>query len=526
MRQVFEFLAANPVLLLFLLIGLGAALGRIRVAGVSLGAIAVLFAAMGLTAWGVSLGVVLEVPASVGDAGLVLFAFCIGIVSGPGFFNALKSSYPLMLVVTGILIVGAAVAFVMGTLLGIPPVTIAGTFAGAVTNTPALAATGGSPDATVGYASTYIFGVIGAMLATGLALRHRGSDTDAPDRIVQKAVRVDRPGSGTAGDVAQRHGGRVMFSRLRPKGGGSMETVGDETELPEGAVVNVVGAHDAVDAVAAELGHTSTIDIVGDRVHLDFRRVILSNTKLAGRTIGSLGLRERFGATIARVRRGDVEFVGTGDFVLQEGDRLRVVGPRGAMAELTAYLGDSERGMADINPVALGLGIAVGMGIGAIQIPLPGGAQFGLGAAAGVLIVGLIMGRVGRIGPVVTSLPNTAANVLAELGLMIFLVFAGTKAGSLIISAIVSGEVLRLLAIGVVVTSIVMFGTYLVVRHVFHLGGTRLSGLIGGTQTNPAILSFANVRTDYDVRVALGYSLVFPAAMVVKILLAQVLVVL
>lgn len=524
MRQVFEFLAANPVLLLFLLIGLGAALGRIRIAGVSLGAIAVLFAAMGLTAWGVTVGVVLEVPATVGDVGLVVFAFCIGIMAGPGFFHALKTSYPLMLVVTAILIVGAAVAFGMGTMMGLPPVTIAGTFAGALTNTPALAATGGSPDATVGYASTYIFGVIGAMLATGLALRHRRADTDAPPRIVQKAVRVDRPGTGTAGELTGRHGGRVMFSRLRPKGGESMETVGDETDLPEGAVVNVVGPQDDVDAVAAELGHTSTIDIVADRTRLDYRRIILSNTKLAGRTIGSLALRERFGATIARVRRGDVEFVGTGDFVLQEGDRMRVVGPRGAMDELTAYLGDSERGMADINPVALGLGIAVGLAIGAIQIPLPGGTQFGLGAAAGALIVGLVMGRVGRIGPFVTSLPNTAANVLAELGLMIFLAFAGTKAGSLIVAAIVSGEVLRLLAVGVVVTSVVMFGTYLVVRHVFHLGGTRLSGLIGGTQTNPAILAFANGRTEHDVRVALGYSLVYPAAMVVKILLAQVLV--
>lgn len=522
MRQVFEFLAASPVLVLFLLIGIGAAVGRIRVAGISLGAVAVLFAAMGITAWGVTQDVLIEIPPPVGDTGLVLFAFCVGLVSGAGFFNALKTAWPLMLVVTGILIVGAGAAYGIGTMLGMDAVTIAGTFAGAVTNTPALAATGGSADATVGYASSYIFGVIGALLATGLALRHRRDDTDAPVRIVDKAVRVEKGHAHRAGELAAEHG--VTFSRVRPKGGGDMDTVGPDSELPEGAVVNVVGPADEVDEVVHELGHTSTLDIVSDRTKLDYRRIILSNTRLAGRTIGSLGLRERFGASIVRVRRGDVEFVGTGDFVLQEGDRMRVVGPRDVMAELTTYLGDSERGLADINPVALGLGIAVGLAIGAIQIPLPGGSHFALGAAAGALIMGLVMGRVRRVGKIVTTLPNTAANVLSELGLTIFLAYAGTKAGSLIISAIASGAVLSLAAVGAVVTCIAMFGTYLVVRHVFHAGGTRSAGLIAGAQTNPAILAFANGRTDYDVRVALGYSLVYPAAMVAKILLAQVLV--
>jgi putative transport protein len=134
------------------------------------------------------------------------------------------------------------------------------------------------------------------------------------------------------------------------------------------------------------------------------------------------------------------------------------------------------------------------------------------------------MGRMGRIGRFVTSLPHTAASVLAELGLLIFVAFAGTKAGSLIVAAIVSGEVVTLLLLGAVITIFAMFGIYLVVRYVFRLGGTRLSGLIGGAQTSAAVLAFANTRTGYDVRVALGYSLVYPAAMVVKILLAQVLV--
>ncbi|WP_243077302.1 aspartate:alanine exchanger family transporter [Microbacterium sp. SS28] len=525
MDVVFGFLAAQPVIVVFLLVGLGSAFGRIRIAGVSLGAVAVLFAAMGLVAWSVAVGQPIAIPAYIGDVGLVVFAFCTGILAGPGFFNAMKTAYPLMIVVSIVLALAAGTALVLGKWAGLSAVTIAGVFAGAATNTPALAATGGSAEATVGYASTYAFAIVAAMAAVALALRNREKDKDTPSPIVDKPVRVDTTSIPKAADIAKAHGDRVTFSRRSPAGDGPIEAIGPDTTLSAGDVVNVVGPSDVVDAIAAELGHTSAIDITRDRSRLDFRRIILSESRHAGRPIASLGLQARFGANIVRVRRGDVEFVGSPTFVLQLGDRLRVVGPIDTMPAVTSYLGDSERGLADINPAIFGLGITVGLLLGAIQIPLPGGTHFSIGFAAGALIIGLIMGRVGRIGPVVTALPHTASTVLAEFGLLVFLAFAGANAGSLIVPAFVSGEVFQLAGIGVAVTLVATFGTFLVVKYVFRTGGTRLSGVVGGAQTNPAILGFANSRTSYDVRVALGYSLVYPAAMVVKILLAQVLVV-
>ena len=90
MDVVFGFLAERPVIVLFLFIGVGAAFGRIRIGVVSLGAIAVLFTAIGLTAWSVAVGEPIGIPALVGDVGLVVFAFCTGIIAGPGFFNAIE----------------------------------------------------------------------------------------------------------------------------------------------------------------------------------------------------------------------------------------------------------------------------------------------------------------------------------------------------------------------------------------------------------------------------------------------------
>ena len=192
------------------------------------------------------------------------------------------------------------------------------------------------------------------------------------------------------------------------------------------------------------------------------------------------------------------------------------------MEAVSKFFGDSSRGLSDINPVALGLGLALGLFIGQIPIPIPGG-TFVIGAAAGSLIVGLLMGRVGRIGNVTTALPHTACAVLQELGLLVFLAYAGANAGKQIGSAFASGAWIQIFVVGFATTTTVGVGLYFVMRYFIKMGGTRLSGVIGGTQTQPAVLAFANNRTGADPRVALGYAMVYPVAMITKILVAQIL---
>ncbi|GAA1687732.1 aspartate:alanine exchanger family transporter [Microbacterium sediminicola] len=522
LASVFDFFAAQPVVLLALVVGIGAALGKIRIYGVALGAVAVLFTMIVVTASGVALGVEIVVPSYIGDFGLVLFAFCVGVLAGPEFVNALRSSLWMLLTIAAVLVLAAGLALGLGTWLGFSPDTIAGVFAGSLTSTPALAATGGSPAATVGYASTYVIGVIGAMAAVSVALRRRSGDRDAPARIVDLVVHIDTDTAPTVAEVTARYGGRVVISRLR-RPDGEVLVVRPDTVLEPGGIINTVGPEAVVAAVVDELGHPSDINITHDRSQLDYRRTILSDSRWSGRSIAQLGLAERFGATIVRVRRGDVEFLGTPDFVLHQGDRLRVVAPRDTLPEVTAFLGDSERGMTELNPVALGLGIAAGMALGLIEIPLPGGSHLAIGSAAGALVIGIVMGRIGRIGRFVTTIPHAAATALGELGLLLFLAYAGSKAGSQILQAIGSGEILALLGVGAVTTVVGMFGILFALRRLTDVGATKLSGVIAGAQTNTAVLAFAQDRAGQDVRVALGYSLVYPTALVVKILLAQLL---
>lgn len=527
MDVVLSFLAEQPVLLLVLLVGLGSAIGHLRVRGVGLGAAAVLFCALLLGALGAAQDVELVVPAAFGTLGLTLFTFTVGIVSGAEFFASLRRSLGVIAAMICVVAAGAGVAVGLGSVLGLSSATVAGTFAGALTNTPALAAAreaaGDAATPTVGYAVAYVFGVVGMLVVTQLVLRTRGRDTDAPPEIVERAVRVESASRQSLRELVDLYGERIAFSRLRrgPEDAAPRAALDDDV-LEVGDVVTVVGPERLVEEIAGTLGHMSSHALRQDGRVVAMRRITVSSTRVAGRTLEELALHERFGAVVTRLRRGDVDAVANSRTILHLGDRVRVVAPRGHMAAITRELGDSTRGFSDINPAVLGLGMAAGVLLGTVVLPVPG-VHVTIGAAAGTLLVGLVLGRLGRVGPWSTSMSFTAAQALSELGLLVFLAQAGLVAGGQVAPAFASGEWLRIVALGAAVTTTVGLGLWLVLRRVCRVGATALSGMIAGTQTQPAVLAFANLRTAFDPRVALGYALVYPAAMIVKIVAGGIL---
>ena len=511
METIFGVLHDQPVLFLFLLIGIGMAFGKVTVRGIGLGAAAVLFFAIVMAAWAQSYDIELRVTPQLGTLGLTLFTFAIGMNSGASFFHNLKTAIGPILTMVAFYGIAAALGLYVGKAMGMDVPLIAGTFAGAATNTPALAAAGeasGDPArATVGYSIAYLFGVIGMLAASMAALHYGRNDKDAPSPLSNRTIRVERDDHPFVGDIYEKLGEKVSFSRLRRGETGPITRPQMSDTLDQGDLVTVVGPRELVARAATELGHASSHSLMQDRTYLDFRRMTISNPKVSGRTVASLGLAKQFSASISRVRRGDVD----------------MVAPTSKMAEITKFFGDSSHGLTDLNPISLGLGMALGIAIGELPILTPSGEYFSIGSAAGTLIVGLIFGRIGRIGPIATALPFTTCQVMAELGLLIFLAQAGAKAGGQILEAFTSGAWINIFILGAIITSTMAIGLYVTMRWVFRMGGTKLAGLLGGAQTQPAVLAFANGRTNADPRVALGYALVYPVAMVGKIVVAQVL---
>ncbi|HVM15540.1 MAG TPA: TrkA C-terminal domain-containing protein [Egibacteraceae bacterium] len=517
-------LIEQPLLALFVVLAAGTALGAVRVAGLSVGPAGTLFAGLALSALVPEVAGV--VPAVLGTLGLTLFAYTVGLAGGPSFFAGLRRAAPIMIVAVAVFAGLAVAAHVAGRALGLAPGDIAGTYAGAVTNTPGLAAAVEVTDTNepvVGYSLAYPFGVVGVILTIVVALRWSqraptAEDGDPPQPASHLTVEVTRQDLPPLAQLADQGEAQLVFSRVRR--GGADRTPTPDFLLEPGDLVTVIGPQGPLQRFAKRLGRPTPHDLPLDRTQLDFRRVVLSNPKYAGATVAELGL-PRFDAVAGYVRRGDVDLVARPDLVVELGDRIRVVGPRERIEDAAAELGGSERAAAVAEPVGFGLGLLLGLALGVVPVPLPG-MTLQLGTAAGPLLVGLVLGRVGRTGPVVWQLPYSTNQALRQLGVLLFLATVGLSAGPQLAGALATTRGMTLLAFGAGLTTAAAVSLLLLGRWL-QLGGARLAGTLAGGQNQPAVLAFAVDRTNGDDRVNLAYALLFPPTFVVKILAAQVL---
>lgn len=520
-------LVTRPVLLLFLLLAVGTVIGKLRIKGVAVGPAAVLFTAIGFS----SVNPDLALPEVLGTFGLAVFAYTVGVTAGPSFFASLRrGARPVGLVFVTLVALGL-LTFGLGKVLGLDPGTTAGLYAGAGTNTPGLAAAivrlGGAAQPTVGYSLSYIGGVVIMLAAAAWALRRAersptADDQAKPSSVENVTIKVTHDNVMQVRELTFTPYGRVLFSRYRAANGTIAMTDGS-TVLRPGDRVLAIGPSKALQHITKQLGRVSGMHLHQERAELDYRRMVLSNRALFGQTVAGLELWAKFGARPTRVRRADQDFLATDDFVLQAGDRIRVAAPVEVMPKVAGYLGDSEHGTSDINPLGLAVGMAIGLTIGAIPIAIPGLGHLELGQAAGPLLVGLVLGRISRTGRVVWTLPHQAAQTLTQIGLLLFLAYAGGRAGTQFVAAVASPLGIKLVLAGILVTGLHALALVYYGRHVLKLAGPRLAGMIAGSQTQPAVLAYANDTTGFDQRVALGYALVYPVAMVAKIVVCQIL---
>lgn len=525
------------LLLLFAVITLGLWLSRVQIGGVRLGPSAVLLAGLTLSAW-FAPTLNLQIAHQLKELGLVLFVYCVGLTSGPGFFTALRRR-GLLLNAGALLalLVGAGCSAVAGRLLGLDAGYVAGLFSGALTNTPALGAAAErlrgselSAHAALAYSVSYPFGVFGAVvLLRAFAARHRKalSDLQAQLALSRKNALATRNFEITNPDIIDRSIGElrvrdtvgVLISRVGRAGESLVPT--KYTLMQRGDVVTAVGPTDALARAEVFFGALSSQRLEASREHVDMRRILVSRRELVGAELGELDLERRFNAQITRVRRADLDLLPSNETRLQLGDRLRVVAPVARMPQLNEFFGDSERELSEIDTLALALGLTLGLLLSKLPLPLPSG-SLTLGVAGGPLLVGLVLGYLGRSGRLVWSIPQEASSTLRELGLLIFLAAVGVSAGGALRSvALLQG--LMLFGVGAIVT----LATSSVALWSFSRWGRadaiQTLGACTGTQTQPATLAVAHEISGHSEQTYVAYAIVYPMAMVAKILLAQML---
>ena len=538
-------------MILALTIMLGILLGRVKIAGISLGATFILF--VGILFGELGMKVDRSLLHFFQEFGLILFVFSIGLQVGPSFFsNFKKGGRTLNLLATLNVVLAVVVTTVIYFLSGVPLQTMVGIMSGAITNTPGLGAaqqaysdiTGiEDPSIGMGYAVAYPLGVVGIILSI-ILIRWIGrvnikeeeaklEEERAGEELsaIPISLQVTNPalfGHTVKSLTELLHGRTFVVSRIWKKATDEIHIATIDTVLSEGDRIFVITEQPHIDALIVTVGRKLHIDrkrwILEGSKYVS-RKLVVTNREINGRTLKSLNLRALYGVNVTRIYRAGVEIVASPNFAPQYGDRLNVVGSDAAIDSMEELIGNSIKRLDEPNLVTIFLGIALGILVGSIPIMFPGIPQpVKLGLAGGPLVVAILIARFGYKLKLVAYTTTSANLILREMGISIFLACVGLNAGNGFVDTLVNNGGLVWVGYGLLITLIPLLVVGLLGRFVFKLNYLQLSGMMAGATTDPPALAYANSLSDSDAA-AVGYATVYPLTMFLRVLAAQLVII-
>lgn len=538
---------ASSLLFICLTCVIGAALGKLKIAGVKLGIAGVLFTGIILAHFGAKVNPSMLHFAQ--EFGLILFVYAVGVSVGPRFFSAFRSDGLLLNgLAMGIIFLGFAITLGFHYWGGVEPNVMAGIMCGAVTNTPGLGAAkqvisdynASSPLVPIdgdilgsAYAMAYPLGVVGILL-TMIALRlifrikidkeveAYKSDISKGGRLESVVVNITNKNlfNRTVEYISEFVDKEFTFSRVERDGEFLVPTA--NFEIKDGDVIHGVANTNNIEDLRLKLGDIE----IGQKREVDgdlvMQRFLVTNPRVAGHTIDQIGIFRRYPANVTRIYRTGIEILPTKEITIEIGDAVRVVGKKEVMKEIKAELGDSIHEWSHPNIIALFLGITLGLIVGSIPFFIPGlPAPAKLGLAGGPLLVAILLGWKGRIGQF-SFYMNTASNMmLRELGICMFLGCVGLGAGGGFVNTFLNGGYMWVLyGFIITVVPILIVGT---IAHLLKVNHLKICGFIAGSMTDPPALEFANSLSPVQAQ-STAYATVYPLTMFLRILLGQTLI--
>lgn len=534
--ELVQSLLLKDYFILFLVIGLGIAIGKIKVKGISFDLSAVIFVAIFLGYLYNTAGIDFTIPPIIQSVGLVLFIYTIGMQAGPSFFNAFKEQGAKLILLSGITVVsGGVIALIISMTYGVEMNMVTGLLTGALTSTPGLAAAieaSKSPLASIGYGIAYPFGVLGVILFVKLSPKlfkvqlkkeeeeftESNSSTTPPIGNVNLRITNENIHGKTVGELKIRSMTKANISRVMKLNQAAIAPTVD-TVLEKNDMVKAVGTDSALAKIEVLLG-VKTDQKIPRSGNFEIKWFIVSNKDVVNKTIRELNLMDNYVATITRIRRSGIDLVPYPNTRIRYGDKLLISCSKGNVTAVVELFGDSIKRVSETSFLPVAFGIAIGIILGSVSIPL-GGFHFKLGLTGGVLLTSLFFSWKGKTGSIVWNLPSQANVVLRQLGLLMFLTPVGLKAGQSLVSAIQEhGAVLFLY--GALITLIPMLITVVVGRFVLKLNFLSILGALTGGMTSTPGLSATDSMTDSEAP-QIAYASVYPFALVLIIVVTEVL---
>lgn len=543
---------AHIAMLYAIVIAFGVLLGKIKFGKVALGVTFVLF--VGIVAGHIGLTAPVNIMTFIQDFGLILFVFMIGLQVGPGFFESFrKGGVTLNILSTVTVLLNVAVMFGCYYLFfdtsnpyNLP--MMVGTLYGAVTNTPGLGAANEAltsvfnsniPQIASGYACAYPLGVIGIIGAT-ILLRYICSiklekeeqqlEMEAAENLHVKPhqMHLQVTNSYLAGrTLLQIHdflNRDFVCSRLLHNGHVSIPN--RDTVFEVGDQIFIVCAEADAEAIIAFIGPEIKVDWEKQDQPMVSKRILVTQPSINGKTLGQMHFSSVYGVNVTRITRQGMDLFASSNLALQVGDRIMVVGPEDLVNRVADVLGNSIKRLNAPNIATIFLGIIIGIIFGSLPIALPGmPVPMKLGIAGGPLIIAILIGRYGYKFHLVTYTTTSANLMLREIGLVLFLASVGIKAGANFWDTVVQGDGLKYVSTGFLITVIPILIVGTIARLKYKFNYFTIMGMIAGTYTDPPALAYANQSCSKEAP-AVAYSTVYPLSMFLRILTAQLIILL
>lgn len=547
--------AENPtvtqsIVVMMLAVGSGIFFGRLKIGKITFGVSAVMFTGLLLGHFGYRIDD--EILNFIRDFGLILFVYGIGLQVGPSFFSSFRNEgLKFNILAVSTVIFGGLITVILFKTTGLKMEDLVGIMSGSVTNTPGLGAAKNTieeiknsypdrvfNDPAIGYAITYplgVFGIIGTIIVSKFLLKidpdaemrkFRMSKINSELPLIHKKMRVTNPQfvEKTLHDAIKEFGRNIVISRLKHSGSEVVKSPTLDMHLKERDVLMVVGLENDVDDFVAMLGRPSSDLFIESDSDIHNKNIFVTKPSVIHKKLSELDLYNTYDLKVTRVFRAGREILPRPSLELFYGDKLRVIGSKEAIEEVEKIIGNSEKKLLEPDFLSLFGGLLLGVILGSIPIAIPSlPVPIKLGFAAGPLIVALLISRYGGISFIHSYINNGAIYFMKDLGICLFFAAVGIHAGDGFYDNFVKYNGWNWLLFGSAITFIPLIAMLLVGRFLMKINFLQLAGIMSGSYTDPAALSFSTNYLDSDVPIQ-SYAQVYPLVTIFRIFVASLLI--
>ena len=542
----------QSMITIMLAIGSGVFFGRLKMGKITFGVSAVMFTGLILGHFGYRINH--EIFDFIRDFGLILFVYGIGLQVGPSFFSSFKDEgLKFNILAVSTVLLGGRITFILHKLTALDIENLVGIMSGAVTNTPGLGAAKNTieelkvqfpgktfADPTIGYAINYplgVFGIIAVIIFSKIILKitpedemkkFRMAKISREEPLVHKKMRVTNPDffGKSLNEVIKEIGYEIIISRLKHSGEVSVFSPTLDTHLQDRDVLMIVGKEKELDEFITKIGRASTDSFIESDSDISKKNIFVTKPSAVHKKLSELDLYNTYDLKVTRVFRAGREILPRPSLELFYGDILRVIGTDDAIQEAEKIIGNQEKKLLEPDFLSLFGGLLIGIIVGSIPLMVPGlPIPLKLGFAAGPLIVALLISRYGGISFIHSYINNGAIHFMKDFGICLFFAAVGIHAGEGFYENFIKYNGWNWLLYGSAITFIPLIMMVIVGRVFMKINFLQLAGIMSGSYTDPAALSFSTNYLENDVPIQ-SYAQVYPLVTIARIFTASLLILL